>query len=106
MNASTPHEQAMIDLLRQDPDFADEYINAALDAVNEPGGEQALLSALRVVALAQGVALVAERAGMPQDRLDRALRPSAHPTFRTLRCILAATGMTLAVRRQPGVRSD
>lgn len=61
--ASRPHDEAVIELLREDPAFADEYLAASLEAIDEPGGKEALLAALRQVAEAQGMSTVAERAG-------------------------------------------
>lgn len=65
----------MIELLREDPAFADEYLAASLEAIDEQGGKEALLSALRQVAEAQGMATVAERAGIQREGLYRALSP-------------------------------
>lgn len=67
--SSRPHDDAVIELLREDPAFADEYLSAALDEVNQPGGREALLAALRHIAEAQGMATVAERAGIPRESL-------------------------------------
>lgn len=44
------HDQAAIELLRQDPAFAADYIAAALEDADQPGGQVALLAALRQVA--------------------------------------------------------
>ncbi len=62
--ASRPHDEAVVELLRNDPAFVDEYLCAALDESDLPGGREALLLALRHVAEAQGMAQVAERGGM------------------------------------------
>lgn len=67
--ASRTHDAAVVELLRADPGFADEYIAAALAEADEPGGQAALLAALRHVAEAQGMATVAERAGIPRESL-------------------------------------
>lgn len=53
MKASHPHDETMIELLREDPFFADEYLVASLEAIDEPGGREALLLALRQVTQAQ-----------------------------------------------------
>lgn len=63
--ASRPHADAVVELLRNDPTFADEYLSVALDEADQPGGRESLLAALRHVAEAQGMAAVAERAGIP-----------------------------------------
>ena len=52
-NTSRPHDEALVELLREDSTFADEYLAAAMDEVNQDGGYEALLAALRHVAEAQ-----------------------------------------------------
>ena len=47
MKKSRPHDEAVIDMLKNDPDFANEYLAVALEEADQPGGQQALLSALR-----------------------------------------------------------
>lgn len=80
MKASRPHDETMVELLREDAAFADEYLAASLEAIDEPGGREALLMALRQVAQAQGMDAVAERAGIQL-------------------AILAGDGLRLAVTR-------
>lgn len=98
-NSSRPHDEAIVELLREDPAFADEYLAVAMDEVNQEGGRQALLAALRHVAEAQGMALVAERAGIPRESLYRALSPNGNPTVKTLLAVLDAAGLKLGVHR-------
>ena len=97
--ASRPHDAAVVELLKADPDFANEYLAAALQEADQPGGQTALLAALRHVAEAQGMAAVAERAGMPRESLYRALSPKGNPTIKTLLAVLGAAGLQLAVTR-------
>jgi len=99
-HAARPHDEAMVDLLRDDPAFADEYLAAALEEADEPGGREALLRALRHVAQAQGMEEVAERAGVPRESLYRALSPKGNPTLKTLMAVLSAAGLRLAVARR------
>jgi probable addiction module antidote protein len=98
MNASRPHDETVVDMLKADPDFASVYLAAALDESSEPGGQFALLTALRQIAEAQGMASVAERAGIPRESLYRALSPRGNPTLKTLLALLSATGMRLGVQ--------
>ncbi len=98
--ASRPHNEAVIELLREDPAFADEYLAASLEAIDEQGGREALLTALRQVAEAQGMATVAERAGIQREGLYRALSPKGNPTLKTLLAILDAAGLRLSVTRR------
>jgi len=107
MKAARPHDDAMVELLREDPAFADEYVTAALEEADEPGGRQALLRALRQVAQAQGMQEVAARAGLRRESLSRALKslsralsPKGNPTLETLLAVLSAAGLRLAVARK------
>ena len=75
MKASRPHDEAMVELLREEASFADEYLAASLEAIDEPGGREALLMALRQVAQAQGMDAVADRSGIQREGLYRALSP-------------------------------
>jgi len=97
---SRPHDDAVVAMLKADPAFADDYLSAALDEAGEPGGQAALLAALRHIAEAQGMAAVAERAGIPRESLYRALSPRGNPTIKTLLAVLGASGLHLAVTRQ------
>ena len=98
--ANRPHDAAVVELLKADPEFANESLATALDEAEEPGGQAELLAALRHVAEAQGMAAVAERAGIPRESLYRALSPKGNPTIKTLLAVLGAAGLHLAVTRQ------
>lgn len=96
---SRPHDEAVVEKLKADPEFANEYLAVALDQSDQPGGQQALLAALRHIAEAQGMPAVAERAGMPRESLYRALSPRGNPTLKTWLAVLNATGLHLSVVR-------
>lgn len=97
--ASRPLSEMIVELLRDDPSFANEYLDAAMEEVDQEGGPQALLSALRNVAEAQGMAVVAERAGIPRESLYRALSPKGNPTIKTLLAVIEAAGLKLGVHK-------
>lgn len=97
--ASRPLSEMIVELLRDDPSFANEYLDAAMEEVDQEGGPQALLSALRNVAEAQGMAVVAERAGIPRESLYRVLSPTGNPTIKTLLAIIGAAGLKLGVHK-------
>ena len=61
MNAprDVSHDEAVVAMLKADPDFANEYLAAALEEAQLPGGQVALLGALRHIAEAQGMSAVA-----------------------------------------------
>jgi len=97
---SRPHAEAVIEMLKADPDFANEYLAVALEEFDQPGGQQVLLTALRNIAEAQGMSTIAQRAGIPRESLYRALGPRGNPTVKTLLAVLGASGLQLSVARQ------
>jgi len=99
MKASQAHDETVVELLKADPEMADIYLATALEEANLPGGQYALLAALRHIAEAQGMANVAEKAGMPRESLYRALSPKGNPTIKTLLAVLGAAGLQLGVSR-------
>lgn len=50
------HDDGVIDMLKADPELADVYLATALEEASLPGGQCALLAALRHIAEAQGMA--------------------------------------------------
>lgn len=93
-SASISHEDAVVQELRDDPEFAAEYLKAALEDSNEP---KVLLIALRQLAKAQGIAKVAKKAHIERESLYRALSPNGNPRFSTIMAITKALGLTLTV---------
>ncbi|MEI7762069.1 MAG: hypothetical protein WCI85_02450 [Comamonadaceae bacterium] len=54
MKAAQTHDDTVVEMLKADPEMADLYLAAALEEVNLPGRQGALLGALRHIAEAQG----------------------------------------------------
>ena len=77
-----------------DPEEAAAY----LDAVMELEDPAALLTALRAVAAAHGMAAVARRAAVGDKTLFRALGDNGNPTLATLQKVLHAVGLRLSVQ--------
>jgi len=92
--ASVSHDEAMVRRLRKDPEFAAEYLKAALEDEHEP---RVLLIALRHFAQAQGVAKVAKAAGIERESLYRALSERGNPRLSTLFAVTKAVGLRLTV---------
>lgn len=88
------HDDAMIEMLREDPAFAQTYLHQAFLDIDEEGGQEAFLLALRHVVEARGgMATVAQKAGVSRETLYRTLSPAGNPTLKTLRNIVKAAGM-------------
>jgi probable addiction module antidote protein len=93
--ASIAHDEAMVRQLRDDPEFAAEYLRAALEDEDEP---RVLLVALRRVAEARGgIAKVAKAAGVERESLYRALSANGNPRLSTLTAVARAMGLKLTV---------
>ena len=97
------HEEATIASFRDDPEFAAEYLNAVL----EDGDQQELLLALRRMAEAfGGVPKLAQTTSLNATSLYRTLSPRGNLELKSLRVLLKAMGMRLAVQpiRERGTR--
>jgi len=92
---SISHNEALIRELRTDPEFAAEYLRAALEEDDEPA---VLLIALRHIAEARGgIAKVAKAAGIERESLYRALSLRGNPRLSTLVAVTKAVGLRLTV---------
>jgi probable addiction module antidote protein len=91
---SISHDEAMIRRIRKDPEFAAEYLKAALDDADEP---RVLLIALRHVAQARGIARIAKAAGIERESLYRALSARGNPRLSTLYAVAKAIGVRLTI---------
>jgi len=88
------HDAAIVEMLRNDPEMAIEYLRAAFDEMDEEGGEAAFLMALRHLVQAQGgMTEVAKRAKISRESLYRALSPEGNPKLRTITAVMKATGI-------------
>lgn len=91
---SISHDEAMIRRIRKNPEFAAEYLKAALEDADEP---RVLLIALRHVAQARGIARIAKAAGIERESLYRALSARGNPRLSTLYAVAKAVGLKLTV---------
>jgi probable addiction module antidote protein len=91
---SVSHDEAMIRRIRKDPQFAAEYLKAALEDADEP---RVLLIALRHVAQARGIARIAKAAGIERESLYRALSARGNPRLSTLYAVAKAVGLRITL---------
>ena len=100
---SVSRDDAMVKKLRQRPQFAAEYLKAAMEESDDP---EVLLVALRQVAKARGgVAKVAKAAGLERESLYQALSEHGNPRLSTLLGIMKAVGLKLTVETADPVHS-
>ncbi len=93
--ASVLHEDKLIRELRSNPEFAAEYLRAALEDEDEP---RVLLLALRPIAKARrGLTRITKVAGVERESLYRALSETGNPRLSTLVAVTRAVGLKLTV---------
>lgn len=96
------HHEREVEELRADPEFAVEYLKAALEALDDPNDRGASLLMLRAIAEAYGgLGAVAAKAGISRESLYRSLSPKGNPTLKTLVAVLNTMGLRLSVVPQP-----
>ena len=93
------YEEDLVEQLK-DTKFAVEYLNASLEDSDE-GSEERFLMALRHVAKAHGMTAVAEKSGMARQAMYRALSETGNPELSSLKAVLDAMGLKLAVEQKP-----
>ena len=96
--AGVSHHEREIEELRNDREFAVEYLKAALESLDNPDERGGSLLMLRALAEAYGgLGAVAAKAGISRESLYRALSPKGNPTLKTLVAVLKTMGLRLSV---------
>ena len=91
---SSDHNLLVVEMFREDPEFAAEYLNQVL----EDGNHEELLLAMRRIAEAfGGITTLAKRANLHAKTLYRTLSPQGNPELTSLTALLKAMGMRIAV---------
>ena len=92
------HHVREVEELREDREFAAEYLKAALESLTDPDDRGASLLMLRALAEAYGgLGTVATQAGLSREALYRSLSPKGNPTLKTLVAVLKPMGLRLSV---------
>jgi probable addiction module antidote protein len=92
---SREYEADLIEQLK-DAEFAVEYLNASLEDSGD-GSDERFLIALRQVAKAHGMTNTAAKSGMARQAMYRALSKTGNPELSSLKALLDAVGLRLAV---------
>jgi probable addiction module antidote protein len=91
---SSEHDVMVVEMLREDPEFAAEYLNGVL----KDGDQKELLLAMRRIADSfGGVPELARRTNLHAKTLYRTLSPHGNPELKSLAALLKAMGMRIAV---------
>ncbi|MYM90754.1 addiction module antidote protein [Rugamonas sp. FT82W] len=90
-----PHEEATIEMFQNDPALATEYLNDVLAT----GDEVDLMLALRYLSNAfGGIPEIARQTDANPSTTFHAVSENRTPSLRTLRAVLSAMGLRLAVQ--------
>ncbi len=99
------HHEREVEELREDREFAVEYLKLALASLDHPDERAAGLAALRAVAEAfGGLGAIAANAGISREALYRSLSPKGNPTLKTLVAVLKPMGLRLSVVPAPATK--
>lgn len=91
------HEDSVLQMLRDDEDFALEYLSVALEEIDEAGGEDVFLVAVRRVAEARGGMLsLSQNTGLNRANLYRSIAVGGDPKLSTLLKVLQALGVGMS----------
>lgn len=91
--ATANYQEGLLKRLK-DPGYATEYLNEAL----REGSQEVFMLALRDVAKARGVSLVAKETDLNRETLYRMLSEKGNPNLSSLNKLLNSLGLTLTIR--------
>lgn len=95
-SSSVNHHDAVVKMLRENPSYAQLYLQIALEEIYEDQGIPAYLIALRqVIESRGGIGVIAAKAGLSRQQLYRTLSDNGNPTLTTLMKVTRAAGVKL-----------
>lgn len=98
---STSYHEFHLEQLRQ-PEFAQAFLQVALEEYSENRNVESLLNSLRDIAKAQGgMAKLAERTSLNRQSLYKALSPQGNPRLETFSAILHGLGYRMRFEQLP-----
>jgi uncharacterized protein (DUF4415 family) len=75
------HDEVVVDMLKADPEMADVYLSTALEEADLPGGQFALVAALRHIAESEGLTSVTENVEAAASKYDDGGNPTTEVTL-------------------------
>ncbi len=97
-------EEYVIDTLKDDPDLASDYLNAAI----ADGDIRVFLLALGRITKARGMSNVSKATGLNRENIYRIVSDKGNPRIKSVQAILDAVGLTLRtepLKKQPTKRA-
>lgn len=95
------YQEALIESLK-DPEEAEAYLNASLEAFMEGNNAEALMLALEHLARAKySITELAQQAGVKRQHLYKIFDSESIPSFNIIFSIIKSLGFTLEAKRNP-----
>ena len=92
-------DEVVEERFREHPEELAGFLQTVLEEYEKDPDEGALLSALRLVAKANGgMTELAKKTDLSRERLYKTLSPEGNPRLKNLRCILQVFGYTLTFK--------
>ncbi len=89
-----------IEHFKDDPKFADEFLEFSLKEYQKDGDEKTLLIALKQIAIAKGgFTKLANETGLARENLYKALSENGDPRISTFKLILEKLGYALSIKK-------
>lgn len=88
---SGDYEEYLIKTLRDDPELASEYLNAAI----EDGDIRVFLLALGQIAKARGMSSISRKTGLNRENIYRIVSDRGNPRIKSITALLDAVGLKL-----------
>ncbi|GAB7532334.1 putative addiction module antidote protein [Pseudomonas sp. 3A(2025)] len=91
------HEESVLEMLRDDEAFAIEYLSVALEEIDEEGGEDTFLVAIRRLIEARGgMVSLSQSTGLARGNLYRSIAVGGDPKLSTILKVLQALGVGMS----------
>lgn len=90
--ATSNYKDALFKRL-QDPEYATEYLNEAL----KEDSQEVFMLALRDVAMAKGISVVAKETDLNRESMYRMLSEKGNPNLSNLNKLLSTLGLTFTI---------
>jgi len=95
-------DQVEEDILRDNPEEIDAYVQDIFASYAEHKNASALLASLRVVAKVKGMSNIANEIGMTREGLYKALSAKGNPRFDNINALMHSFGYQLMPQKMEG----
>ena len=98
--------EVIIEHFKEDPKFADEFLDFSLKEFKKDGDEKTLLLGLKQVAIAKGgFSELSKKTGLSRESLYKTLSAQGNPKFSTLKVILESLGYGIVIKPRAKISS-